>query len=139
MSTAVAVAEASAVELIGRIGRVPVGWIEGPGRDWRQAEVACLHRGLRCVEEPAAEAVVDRGSAGVAAAEVAADIGIVVVAAAVRRRSPVEVGRRHQVTVLVVSGPEVVRAMGSVGQLTVVCQTDSRERMFETESFSRKG
>ncbi|KAG9912350.1 hypothetical protein KCU94_g206, partial [Aureobasidium melanogenum] len=49
-----------------------------------------LQRGLRCVEEPAAEAVVDRGSAGVAAAEVAADIGIVVVAAAVRRRSPVE-------------------------------------------------
>jgi len=130
----VVVAEASAVERIGKIGRVLVGWIEGPGRDWRQAEVACLHRGLRCVEEPAAEAVVGRGSAGVAA-----DIGVVVVAAAVRRRSPVEVGKRHQVTVLVVSGPEAVRAMDSVGRLIVECQMDSRERMFEIESFSRKG
>lgn len=135
----VAVAEASAVGRIGRIGRVPVGWIEGPGRGWRQAEVACWRRGLRCVEEAAAEAVVDRGSAGVAAAGTAADTGTVVVAVAVRRRSPVEVGKRHQVTALVVSEPEVVQAMGSVGQLIVECQMDLRERMSATEFFSRKG
>lgn len=139
MSRVVAVAEASAVEQIGRIDRVPADWTEVPGKDWRQAEVACLSRGLRCVEEAAAEAVVDRGSAGVVAAGTAAGIGIVVVAAAVRRRSPVEVGRRHQVTALVVSEPEAVRAMGSAGQQIVECQMDSKEQMFETGFFSKKG
>lgn len=139
MGTVVAAAAvASAVERTGRTGRVQAEWIEAPGKDWRKAEVECLHRGLRCVEEPAAEAVADRDSAGVAAAGIAADIGIVVVAAAVQRRSPVEVGRRHQVTVLAVSEPEAVRATGSVGQLIVECRMDSRERRFETESFSRK-
>lgn len=140
MSTVVAVAVASAVERTGRIGRVQADWIEVPGKDWRKAEVGCLHRGLRCVEVPAAEAVAGRGSAaGVAAAGIAADIEIVVAAAVVRRRSPVEFGRRHQVTVLVVSEPEAVRATGFVGQLIVECRMDSRERMFETASFSRKG
>lgn len=136
MGIAAAVAEASAVGRTGRIGRVPADWIEAAGKDWSLAEVPCLRRGLRCVEEPAAE-IVDREPAVVVAAVAAADIEIVVAVVAVRRRSPVEVGRRQQATVLVVFELEIVRAMSSVGRPIVVFQMDLREQMSGTE-FSLK-
>jgi hypothetical protein len=137
----VAVAEASAVavaEQTGRIGRVPVGWIEAPGKGLFEVEMACSRRGSRCVEELAAEAVVDRGSVAVAAAGAAVGIEIVVVAVFGWRRSPVGVDRMHQAIVPVVSGPEVVIATDFEEQLTVVDQTDWMEQMFVIVSSSRK-
>ena len=93
--------------------------------------MACSRRGSRCVEELAAEVVADRGSAVVvAAAGVAVDIEIVVVAALGRRRSLFEVGRMHQAIVPVMFGPEVVGAMDFEEQLIVVCQMDLKEQMF---------
>lgn len=101
--------------------------------------MACSRRGSRCVEELAAEAVVDRGSAVVvAAAGVAVGIEIVVVAGVGRRRSLVEVGRMHQAIVPVVFGPGVVGAMDFEEQPIVVCQMDLMEQMFVTVFSSRR-
>lgn len=142
MGIVVAAAEASAavaVEQTGRIGRVPVGWIEVPGKDLFEAEMACSRRGSRCAEELAAEVVVDRDSAVVVVAAAGAVVGIEVAVAVVgRRRSPAEVDRMHQAIVLVVFDLEVVQAMGSVGQLTVAGQMDWMEQMFGIAFFSKR-
>jgi hypothetical protein len=143
VGTVVAVAEASAVvaaEQTGRIGRVPVGWIEAPGKGSFGVEMACSRRGSRYVEGLAAEAVVDRGFAVVvAAAEAAVGIGVVVAVVGLRRSPVVEVDRMHPAIVPVVSDLEVVRAMGFEEQLTVEDQMDWMEQMFVTVSFSKRG
>jgi hypothetical protein len=124
----VAVAEASAVvaaEQTGRIGRVPVGWIEAPGKGSFGVEMACSRRGSRYVEGLAAEAAVG--------------IGVVVAVVGLRRSPVVEVDRMHPAIVPVVSDLEVVRAMGFEEQLTVEDQMDWMEQMFVTVSFSKRG
>lgn len=140
ITVAVAVAEASAVvaaEQTDRIDRVPVDWIEAPGKDLFEVEMTCSRRGSKCVEEQAAEAVVGRDSA--AAGSAGAAVGIeVAVAVTGQRRSPVEADRMHQATVPVVSDLGVVRAMGFEEQLITVCRMDSREQMFETVFSSRR-
>ena len=144
MGIVVAVAEASAVVAVAEqtdmTGRVRVGWIEAPGKGLFEAEMACSRRDSRCVEELAAEVVVDKGSAVVvvAAAEGAVGIAIVVATVVGRRRSPVEVDRMHQVIVPVVFEPEMAEAMDSEGQLIVVCQMDLMEQKFVIVFSSRK-
>lgn len=143
VAAAEAVAAVDTVEQTGRIGRAPVDWIEAPGKDLFEAEMACSRRGSRCAEELAAEEVVDRGSAAAVAvvvAAVGAAVGIeVAVAVVVRRRSPVEADRRHQAIVLVVFDLGVVAAMGSVAQPIIGCQRDLMEQMFETVFSSKMG
>jgi len=138
VGTTVAAAEASAVaaaEQTDRIGRVPVDWIEAPGKDSFEVEMTCSRRGSRCVEEQAAEAVVGRGSAaGSAGAVVGIEVAVIG-----RRRSPVEADRMHQAIVPVVFALEVVRAMDFEEQLITVCQMDLKEQMFETVFSSRRG
>lgn len=141
MRIVVAVAEAFAVVAVaqtGRIGRVPADWIEVPGKGSFEAERACSRRGSRCVEELAAEVVVDRGSAVVAAAGVAVGIETVVVAGVGRRKSLVEVDRMHRAIVPVVFGPGFVGAMDFEEQLIIVGQMDLMEQMFEIVFSSRR-
>lgn len=101
-----AIAAVGTVEQTGRIGRAPVGWIEELGKGLSEAEMAYSRRGWRCVEELAAEVVVDRDSAVVAAAGAAVGIQVAV-AVFGRRRSPVEADIMHQAIVLAVFDPEV--------------------------------
>ena len=137
MGTTVAAAEASAVaaaEQTGRIDRVPVDWIEAPGKDSFEVEMTCSRRGSRCVEEQAAEAVVGRGSAA------GAVVGIeVAVAVTGQRRSLVEADRMHQAIVPVVFALEVVRAMGFEKQLTVAGRMDWMEQTFGIAFSSKRG
>ena len=139
MGITVAAAEASAVvaaEQTGRIDRAPVDWIEAPGKDLFGVEMTCSRKGLKCVEEQAAEAVVGRDSAAAGSAGAAVGIEVAVIG---RRRSPVEADRMHQAIVPVVFALEVVRAMDFEEQLITVCQMDSKEQMFETVFSSRRG